>query len=236
MATVKFLKCSPLQSQAEALLAAKMYPITGQHLQKNPQGRPRALGLYCHVPFCAHRCDYCAFYQEPPSSHSIERYLSAIAKEMELLRVGRPFDTIYVGGGTPGLLTPRHLERLCEAIVANNGTVKPVEFSVEFSPITVREEKIEVLKSYNCNRLTIGVQSFNGRTMEALGRRQNEKQVSDAYERALSCAIGNIGIDLIFGVPGQTLGEWMEDLRRAVHLKPKHISTYSLTFEDGTPL
>jgi oxygen-independent coproporphyrinogen-3 oxidase len=181
-------------------------------------------------------CDYCAFYKEQPTSHSIERYLCGIAREMTLLRTNRPFDTVYIGGGTPGLLTPEHLESLCEAMGVGRSGTKLSEFSVEFSPITVKNAKVEILKNYGCNRLTIGAQSFSSKTMQALGRRQNRRQIFDAFDAILSCGIENIGIDLIFGVPGQALGEWMEDLHQAVDLKPKHISTYNLTFEDGTPL
>jgi oxygen-independent coproporphyrinogen-3 oxidase len=150
--------------------------------------------------------------------------------------VENPFDTIYVGGGTPGLLTPRGLESLCRALTWKNCDVPPLEFSMEFSPITVKGEKIEILKRYGCNRVTIGVQSFNGKTMRTLGRRQTNGQVFAAYKTLLEHGIGNIGIDLIFGVPGQTIGEWMEDLKCAVSMRPNHISTYNLTFEEGTPL
>jgi oxygen-independent coproporphyrinogen-3 oxidase len=195
-----------------------------------------AVGLYCHVPFCAHRCAYCAFYQESAVRNSIELYLETVKKELELLSIGIPFDTIYVGGGTPGVLTAKDLERLCVALLKNNENVKPVEFSVEFSPGTVRKEKVEVLKNYHCNRVTIGVQSFNPVTLKALGRRQNSEQVSKAMETIVSCGIENVGIDLIFGVPSQTLGQWIGDLRCAVKLNPKHISTYNLTLEENTPM
>jgi oxygen-independent coproporphyrinogen-3 oxidase len=112
----------------------------------------------------------------------------------------------------------------------------PLEFSVEFSPMAVRAEKIEVLKNYGCNRVTMGVQSFSEKTMRVLGRRQVNRLVFAAYETILAHGIDNIGIDLIFGVPGQTIGEWLGDLKCAVDMRPRHISTYNLTLEDGTPL
>jgi oxygen-independent coproporphyrinogen-3 oxidase len=194
------------------------------------------LGLYCHVPFCAHGCSYCAFYQEPPTRQLIERYLFGIEKEFSLLGIGQPFDTIYIGGGTPGLLTPKDLERLCKILTKNNHEVRPVEFSIEFSPATVRKDKLDILANYHCNRITMGVQSFSPKTIQILGRRQTPRQTLEAWEIISSCEIGNGGIDLIFGIPGQTPGEWMQDLQRAVDLKPRHISTYSLTFENNTPL
>ncbi|MDR1401569.1 MAG: radical SAM family heme chaperone HemW [Puniceicoccales bacterium] len=196
----------------------------------------QALGLYCHVPFCAHRCKYCAFYQEMPASESVERYLRGIEKEFSLLSIGEPFTSIYIGGGTPGILTAANLERLCQTLLQNNSTAKPSEFSIEFSPATVRREKIEIAQNYSCNRITVGIQSFSAKTLQTLGRRQTSRQVADACEIILSSGIENIGIDLIFGVPNQTLEEWLADLRCAINLKPKHISTYNLTFEDGTEL
>jgi oxygen-independent coproporphyrinogen-3 oxidase len=195
-----------------------------------------ATGLYCHVPFCAHKCAYCAFYQEPPTSELIAEYIRGLRVEFSLLEMNKPFDTIYAGGGTPGLLSSANMELLCQILTQNNGKIPPIEFSVEFSPSTVKTEKLEILKHYNCNRVTIGVQSFNRETLLSLGRRQSEKQIFSACEIAMASGIGNIGIDLIFGVPGQTIAEWLADLRCAVNLHPKHISTYALTFENGTPL
>jgi oxygen-independent coproporphyrinogen-3 oxidase len=166
----------------------------------------------------------------------VERYLSTIEEEFRLLNITRPFFTIYVGGGTPGALGANAMDRLCATLTANNGSLKPAEFSVEFSPCTVKREKIEILKRHGCGRITIGVQSFSDRIINLLGRRQTAAQAIAAYETIASCGIGNIGIDLIFGVPTQTLDEWLSDLRCAVSLHPHHISTYNLTFEDGTPL
>ncbi|MDR1413503.1 MAG: radical SAM family heme chaperone HemW [Puniceicoccales bacterium] len=195
-----------------------------------------ALGLYCHVPFCAHRCKYCAFYKEAPTSESIDRYLSGLAKEFSLLKIENPFSSIYVGGGTPGVLAGENLERLCQILTQNNGSLRASEFSIEFSPATVKREKIEIAKNYSCNRITLGIQSFNAKTLQTLGRRQTSKQVTDACEIISSCGIENTGIDLIFGIPNQTLEEWLADLQCAINLRPKHISTYNLTFENGTEL
>ena len=168
---------------------------------KNPR---KKLGLYCHVPFCAHQCDYCAFYKEEPTAQKIKRYLECIEAEMKLLNIETPFDTIYIGGGTPGVLTANSFERLCSSLTQNNISRENEEFSVEFS--------------------------------KSLGRRQTLNQVLKAYESIRICGIQNIGIDLIFCVPGQTHQEWLEDLRIAVDLQPQHISTYNLTFEKDTKL
>ena len=200
---------------------------------KNPR---KKLGLYCHVPFCAHQCDYCAFYKEEPTAQKIKRYLECIEAEMKLLNIETPFDTIYIGGGTPGVLTANSFEHLCSSLTQNNISREIEEFSVEFSPSTVQKEKISVLMNFGCNRITLGVQSFNEKTMKSLGRRQTLNQVLKAYESIRICGIQNIGIDLIFCVPGQTHQEWLEDLRIAVDLQPQHISTYNLTFEKDTKL
>ncbi|MDR2603295.1 MAG: coproporphyrinogen III oxidase family protein, partial [Puniceicoccales bacterium] len=101
---------------------------------------------------------------------------------------------------------------------------------------TVKKDKLDILAKYHCNRITIGVQSFSPKTIQILGRRQTHRQILEAWEIISSCEIDNVGIDLIFGIPGQTLGEWMQDLQRAVDLKPRHISTYNLTFENDTPI
>jgi oxygen-independent coproporphyrinogen-3 oxidase len=153
-----------------------------------------------------------------------------------MLNIHRPFHTIYVGGGTPGILSPGDIEILCRILTQNNGDIHPVEFSMEFSPTAVKKEKIEILRNHHCSRVTIGVQTFNEKTMRALGRRQPPARIFDAYEIVAEGGIENIGIDLIFGVPGQTIGEWLADLQCAIDLHPKHISTYNLTLEDGTPL
>jgi oxygen-independent coproporphyrinogen-3 oxidase len=166
----------------------------------------------------------------------IGQYLSGIEKEFSMLDVGQPFDTIYIGGGTPGILTPQNLGRLCEILTKNNSKVYPAEFSVEFSPATIKKDKLDILTQYHCNRITIGIQSFNPKTIQILGRRQTPRQILEAWKIISSCKISNIGIDLIFGVPGQTLMEWLQDLQRAIDLEPQHISTYNLTFEDNTPL
>ena len=166
----------------------------------------------------------------------VEKYLWGIDREMSLLDIPRDFDTIYVGGGTPGILTAVDLELLCKTLTEKNVNKTFEEFSVEFAPNTVRKDKIEVLKSYGCNRITLGVQSFNQRTLEILGRRQLCKQVFEAYDILNACGFKNVGLDLIFAIPGQTIDEWLKDLEKAVEMQPKHISTYNLTFEDGSPL
>lgn len=203
--------------------------------EQNGQCSSSKLGLYCHVPFCANNCAYCAFYKERPTAQLIQDYIKGINIEEQLLEQHKPFDTIYVGGGTPGILVPEKLDTLCR-ILKRHAKQKLDEFSIELSPNTVTTEKLQILKSHRCNRITMGVQSFNANTLKALGRRQQLKQTLSAYSILRNGPIKNIGIDLIFGAPGQTIKDWLSDLETAVSLDPDHISTYNLTFEDDTPL
>ena len=166
---------------------------------------------------------------------SIEEYLWGICQECSLIPQ-HTFDTIYIGGGTPGVLTAKNFDRLCSALTKNNFSKKFDEFSVEFSPSTVRRDKLEVLMAYGCNRITMGVQSFDEQTLSTLGRRQSLHKIYQACEIIQMCNFENFGIDLIFAVPGQSIEQWVNDLSKAVSLHPQHISTYNLTFEDGTPI
>lgn len=194
------------------------------------------LGLYCHVPFCAHRCDYCAFYQEPPTRQQLQLYLAALAKEYALVLPHVPFDTLYVGGGTPSLLPPSDLERFCQIVTQNNRQQPLEEFSFECSPQTITSEKLEILARYGCNRITIGVQSFQPEILKILGRRQSPDVIFRAYDIARRSPITNIGLDLMFNIPNQTLEDWQNDLRIVTQLAPEHLSTYSLILEEHTPL
>ncbi|MDR2377547.1 MAG: radical SAM family heme chaperone HemW [Puniceicoccales bacterium] len=189
------------------------------------------LGLYLHVPFCAHRCDYCAFYREEPRRSAIELYLWGIRRSLEDLALTRPPDTIYWGGGTPGVLTPNDLLLIGNAIQALPFYSPPMEWTVELAPNTVRVEKLLALRGLGVNRLSMGVQSFFPKTLRRLGRRQNPEQVFRAYDALRHCGFGNLGLDLIFAIPDQTLTEWEEDLRAAIRLRPEHISTYNLSLE-----
>ncbi|MDR3143616.1 MAG: radical SAM family heme chaperone HemW [Puniceicoccales bacterium] len=189
------------------------------------------LGLYLHVPFCAHRCDYCAFYQEEPRRSVIELYLWGIRRSLESLAMTRSPDTIYWGGGTPGVLTSNDILLIGNAIQSLPLYSPPVEWTVELAPNTVRVEKLLALQNLGVNRLSMGVQSFSPKTLQRLGRRQNPEQVFTAYDTMRHCGFDNLGLDLIFAIPDQLLAEWEEDLKAAIQLRPEHISTYNLSLE-----
>lgn len=192
-----------------------------------------ATALYLHVPFCASSCDFCSFYQEQPKRGEIDRYLAAIEKEMALHPPGR-VETAFWGGGTPGLLPADDLRRLGHAMTQAAG--RPGEWTVELAPSSVRADKLAALKEIGVTRVSMGVQSFDDATLDALGRRHSPKQIMEAWELIEAAGFASRNLDLIFAIPGQDEKRWTDDLARALALKPDHLSTYCLTFEEDTAM
>lgn len=192
-----------------------------------------ATALYLHVPFCASSCDFCSFYQEQPKRGEIDRYLSAIERELTLHPPGR-VETAFWGGGTPGLLPADDLRRLGYAMTKAAG--QPSEWSVELAPSSVRADKLAALKEIGVTRVSMGVQSFDDATLDALGRRHSPKQIMEAWELIEAAGFASRNLDLIFAIPGQDERRWTDDLHRAMALKPDHLSTYCLTFEEDTAM
>jgi oxygen-independent coproporphyrinogen-3 oxidase len=192
-----------------------------------------ATALYLHVPFCASSCDFCSFYQEQPKRSEIDRYLAAIERELELHPPGR-VETAFWGGGTPGLLPADDLRRLGHAMTRAAG--QPGEWTVELAPSSVRADKLAALKEIGVTRVSMGVQSFDDLTLDALGRRHSPKQIMEAWELIEAAGFASRNLDLIFAIPGQDEQRWTEDLRRAIELQPDHLSTYCLTFEEDTAM
>jgi oxygen-independent coproporphyrinogen-3 oxidase len=192
-----------------------------------------ATALYLHVPFCASSCDFCSFYQEQPKRGEIDRYLAAIEREMELHPPGR-VETAFWGGGTPGLLPADDLRRLGHAMTKAAGL--PGEWTVELAPSSVRADKLAALKEIGVTRVSMGVQSFDDATLDALGRRHSPKQIMEAWELIEAAGFASRNLDLIFAIPGQDEKRWTDDLARAMELNPDHLSTYCLTFEEDTAM
>jgi oxygen-independent coproporphyrinogen-3 oxidase len=192
------------------------------------------ISAYLHIPFCASSCDFCAFYQEQPERAEIGRYLGSMESEMSYFKQSKPVDTVFWGGGTPGLLPAGDLLRLGKAMVAQLG--KPPEWSVELAPSSVRADKLAALREVGVTRVSMGIQSFDEATLEALGRRHSVRQVRDAWELVRAAGFESINLDLIFAVPGQDEARWEADLREAMLLGPDHLSTYCLTFEEDTAM
>lgn len=195
-----------------------------------------ALGVYVHVPFCATTCDFCAFYQTVPMGDAVARYLDGVSAEVALVdRAGRPVETMFWGGGTPGLLKPAELERLGRILLGFAGGV-PAEWTVELAPATVTDDRLAVLKDLGVSRVSLGVQSFQPDLLEALGRQHTRAQVDRAHELIRARGFASVNLDLMFALPNQSAAQWQADLDEAVRRAPDHLSTYCLTFEEDTAL
>ena len=199
------------------------------------QDSSQAIGLYCHVPFCASTCDFCAFYQEKPRRVDLDRYLIAMDLEFDQLPRNQVVDTVFWGGGTPGLLCAKDLERLGRSLLKNLSK-PPEEWTIEMAPSTVKSDKLEVLRELGVTRISMGVQSFDSKLLESLGRLHSPKQVYTAWERVEAAGFPQTNLDLMFAIPGQSIAQWEADIREAARLCPPHLSTYCLTFEEDTAL
>lgn len=187
------------------------------------------------MPFCATSCDFCAFYQEAPEREAIRRFLATIADEFRARAPDRAVETIFWGGGTPGLLRADDLRRLGESLRQVLPST-PREWSIELAPSTVKADKIRALRELGVTRVSLGVQSFDDGLLERLGRQHNLRQVRRAIDTIRAGGIENLNLDLIFAVPGQSPAQWRADLREAIATAPEHLSTYCLTFEEDTKL
>ena len=190
-------------------------------------------GLYIHIPFCARKCSYCAFYSVVSEGRKKqEQFFQALEKELQNLPADFSPETIFIGGGTP--TAPDY--QLLERFFPNLGKFHPAEFSCEANPGTIDAEKLALLKRSGVNRLSIGVQSFNPQCLETLGRIHTAEQAEEAFRLARTAGFENISLDLIFGVPGQTMEILESDLDRMLALRPEHVAIYNLMYEEGTPL
>jgi oxygen-independent coproporphyrinogen-3 oxidase len=207
--------------------------MTGSLHDLPPWVWPRA--AYVHVPFCAHHCGYCDFAVAAGVDHLVDDYLDALAAEMARLERPCPVQTLFLGGGTPTHLAPRQLERLLAGVLRWLPLEAGGEFSVEANPDTLAADKVHVLAEHGVNRVSLGVQSFHPHLLRTLERSHDPACVPVAVDRVRHC-IEAVSLDLIFGVPGQSLEQWRADLEQALSLGPDHVSTYGLTYEKGTPL
>ncbi len=193
-------------------------------------------GLYIHVPFCVKKCPYCDFYSI--EDHTlIQAYIEALLYEMFMVSdTSLLFDTIYFGGGTPSVLTSENISRIIEVANRTFQFQNNTEITLEVNPGTVTPGRLKGYGQAGVNRLNIGVQSFDERNLQFLGRIHSANEAVLAVELADREGFANIGLDLIYGVPGQTKESWLSDLRMAINLKPEHLSCYMLTYEPGTQM
>ena len=191
-------------------------------------------GLYIHIPFCIKKCKYCDFNSFSACQKEKDAYLSALFSEMEEYRE-ETVDTVFIGGGTPTSLSAGQLEKLLMNVQKNFILTRDCEFTVEANPKTLDEKKLEVLKKYGVNRISIGVQSFNDDELLALGRIHTGKEAEETIKFAKQY-FDNLSIDLMCAIPNQTKESFKKNLEKAFSLNPTHISCYSLILEEGTPL
>lgn len=196
------------------------------------------LALYIHVPFCVGKCHYCGFYSTAYSPGGVDAFISSLEREAAVCREdlsGRPFTSIYIGGGTPTVLSPSQFQLLVSVIRDNFTIDESVEFTVEANPGTVTSEKLSQLSAQGVNRLSLGVQSLSDEALLTLGRPHTAKLAAGAFKLARDAGFKNISVDLIYGIPGQTAALWETTLDTAIALGPEHLSAYSLSLDDGSP-
>lgn len=188
---------------------------------------------YVHVPFCAHRCGYCNFTLVAGRNDLIDDYLRAVEVELQSLKEPHEVDTLFFGGGTPTQLNDEQLARLIEIVRRWFPPTAHCEFSVEANPADMSSERLAQVAELGVTRISLGGQSYNAGKLRTLERDHSPLQITDVIQGAKRC-LPSTSVDLIFGVPGETLAIWQHDLAMAIRDTPDHVSTYGLTFEQGT--
>ena len=191
--------------------------------------------LYVHVPFCAQKCEYCAFYSGPASGDLIQRYVQALLLELELIAQDCRPNTVFFGGGTPSLLSLKQWESVLTTL-HRLGLGNAPEFSVECNPATVSADKAALLRQFGVNRISMGVQSLDEALLDRLGRVHSRDMVFRSYDILRKAGFENINIDLMFAIPGQTMDIWNRTLDEALALGTEHLSCYEVIYEEDTPL
>ena len=191
--------------------------------------------LYIHVPFCAHKCEYCAFFSEASSGELINRYVAALVNELHIVADDLKPSTIFFGGGTPSLLNLRQWETILRAMEKLN-LLGAAEFTVESNPATVSADKSKLLRDFGVNRISMGVQSLDEKLLDRLGRIHSREQVFKSYDILRAAGFANVNLDLMFAIPTQTMATWRETLNEIIAMQSEHLSSYEVIYEDDTPL
>jgi oxygen-independent coproporphyrinogen-3 oxidase len=191
--------------------------------------------LYVHVPFCARKCAYCAFYSEAGDSQLVNRYVEALIREMELVAADLKPKTVFFGGGTPSLLTLRQWRQILEAM-RRLGLLGAAEWTVECNPATVSLDKARLLRDWGVNRVSLGAQSFDESLLDRLGRVHSRAMIFKSFDTLRAAGFDNVNLDLMFAIPGQTLETWRRSLAEALSLGGEHLSCYEVIYEEDTPL
>jgi oxygen-independent coproporphyrinogen-3 oxidase len=206
----------------------------------------RVASLYIHVPFCAQKCAYCAFYSEPSGGELVNRYVAALIRELEMVAgdltppvlrstTAEGGRTIFFGGGTPSLLNLRQWEQILRAMERLH-LLGAEEFTVECNPATVSPDKANLFHSFGVNRISMGVQSLDEQLLRRLGRIHSREMVFKSFDILRRAGFDNLNLDLMFAIPGQTMDIWRATLAEALALGSEHLSSYEVIYEDDTPL
>lgn len=197
-----------------------------------------SLSLYIHIPFCRHRCSYCDFNTYTTVDELRPAYARALAKEIRIVANSerRPVHTVFFGGGTPSIMSPSELDHILTALRDNFSLIEDVELTIEANPDTVDCAYLAALHELGFNRLSFGVQSIHPVELELLGRTHSIDTVIRATSMGRQAGFDNINLDLIYGLPDQSVGQWEESLAAVINIRPEHLSLYCLTIEQGTPL
>ncbi|MCS7179212.1 MAG: radical SAM family heme chaperone HemW [Anaerolineae bacterium] len=201
----------------------------------SPPNPLRPLALYVHIPFCRSRCTYCAFNTYAGMDALIPAYVEALSVEIRAAP-GAPARTLYFGGGTPSLLSQDALASILQALQERFRFSPQMEITLEANPGTVDQMYLRAVRELGVNRLSLGVQSAHADELHLLGRQHTWEDAMKAVADARAAGLENVNLDLIYGLPGQTLARWKETLEAALSLDPDHLSLYALTVEEGTPL
>ncbi len=196
---------------------------------------PQVRSAYVHVPFCAHKCEYCAFYSHPADGQLVNRYVSALLIELASVAPQVQPQTLFFGGGTPSVLNVRQWEQILTALERLN-LLGAGEWTVECNPATLSMDKARLLRSYGVNRVSMGVQSLDSTLLERLGRVHTRDMVFKSYDLLRKAGFENVNLDLMFAIPGQTLDVWRATIQEALALQSEHLSCYEVIYEEDTPL
>ena len=196
-------------------------------------------GIYLHIPFCAVKCMYCDFYSIADREESIPRFIKSLITEIDRCNVNCSawkFDTVFIGGGTPSLLEPLHVESILSALQNKYDLSNVKEFTLEANPGEAPKDRLKAFHSLGINRLSIGIQSLQPSLLKFLSRIHTRDQVYNTYDHARSVGFDRVNCDLLYSIPGQSWEVWEQDLNQVINMAPEHISAYTLTLEKGTDL
>ncbi len=193
-------------------------------------------GLYIHIPFCLKKCGYCDFLSFGGCSEELqEKYVDALCAELDMYSgKGVEVDTVYIGGGTPSLLHQNHIQKIMKAAKAAFCITEDAEITIEANPKTLTEDKLTAYRNVGINRLSMGAQAMQDEMLLFMGRAHSKQDFLDNFRAARAAGFDNINVDLMFGIPGQTMEMWENSLNELIELGPEHISFYSLQLEEGT--